>query len=82
MYPFFFFSLVIIIIHAQIRSSLTDLDEIDDNIHVSHEGGHVKWSQPRLSLALNGSSVLEQEFHYFDSVLFAGNVQRSEAVLV
>lgn len=56
------------------------LDQVDDDVHVAHEGGHVEWGQTGLRGCLNGSAVLQQELHHLDAVLLAGNVQRGEAI--
>ena len=50
------------------------LDEIDDNIHVSHKGSHVKRGEPRLGGGLDRSTVLEEQLYHFDAVLLAGDV--------
>ena len=40
----------------------------------------MKWCQARLGGRLFGRTMLYKQFNYFDSILFAGNVQGRKAV--
>lgn len=56
------------------------LQQIDYNIHATHKGSHMQWSQTTLSGGTNTGAVTQQQFDNLNTILFTGNVQRGKSI--